>query len=378
MRYYINIVIVILHLACVTVLGDTSSAPPVCFRVSEKDNSVEGVWERLTQYRHPHKRATVLTKPFPYLNRLRVGQEKSQLFVLPDGQMYSSFTPFYLPAFFPGGFCWMQVGPAFSATGGTRIYAVPNSNLIPSSQWVSNPDYDLAQFKPMPYKDLHMVKTGVPMSFQEAQRKWRKGDVSCDVSFDPSVALISIYYQSSDHLEKWLYDPSHPIKEVLPVEPDPIRRAALRRLRGNSKPRLLAWRRTRRWKLSLQGGFRVIPKGEGMIVGSQGKLFQIAKDRIEPIASSLPAQLKKNSLVLVNIRAGKGRIAFGWDGKSANPLDVQDKDKKNIEPFVPAKEVDAKIAKAVTVMMTQREKDKKEVAEFRKKQEEERKKKLAK
>jgi hypothetical protein len=137
------------------------------------------------------------------------------------------------------------------------------------------------------------------------------------------------------------------------------------------------WNKSGEYTLNTDDEFSVIPWREGVIIGNQGEILQIVKDKIKPIASFLPEQLKKRRLVLVDIQEKKKHIAFRWDGTVAKPLDVQDKDKKNIEPFLPANDVDEKITKAVTVMMLQRDKDEKEVAEFRKKQQAERKEKLA-
>lgn len=126
-----------------------------------------------------------------------------------------------------------------------------------------------------------------------------------------------------------------------------------------------------RWK-----SIQVLRTSPALILDSGGAIYSIENNRAVVRIGGVNEDIATRC-VLLHDQESKAYAVFSWDGRTAKPLDVQDKEKKNIASFTPAKDVETEVTKAVAVMMTQRDKDEKEVLELGKKQEAERKKKLA-
>ncbi|MBN2272115.1 MAG: hypothetical protein JXN61_15985 [Sedimentisphaerales bacterium] len=144
------------------------------------------------------------------------------------------------------------------------------------------------------------------------------------------------------------------------------------------------WKLIGAFPVKFHGNFTIVYSKEPLALTAGGEVYRLTDGMAERITSVFPTgessipedasseeKVRKSKfptsrrLVLLEDQGKKKYVLFQWAGEELTPLDVQDKDKQNIEPFQPVKNVDPKIIKAATVMLKQMEKDEQEVAEFK-------------
>jgi hypothetical protein len=202
-----------------------------------------------------------------------------------------------------------------------------------------------------------------------------------DKVMPPGFAVVSVakdlgVFVVYDHgiLIDWRFDPegkSRGFRDPVKVGPHGI---------AENDPK---WKNIKEYSVPFRGDFFVISRNGMLILTDSGSLYRLVDGKAEHIVSVEPAagnsaETESDTtaadasnpstprLVLMEDQDKKNSVLFQWAGEELTPLDVQNKEKQNIEPFLPAKDVNPKIIKAATVMLKQMEKDEQEVAEFRK------------
>lgn len=195
---------------------------------------------------------------------------------------------------------------------------------------------------------------------------------------------IVLWIRDANKLKVWKYNPdkinnNSGLPTIIPKG---------KRFPGNT----LHWDYTGEYYVDFAESFEVIYAPVPLVLTYRGNLFRLVDgktrlltnvwnsangdkpDTIEPTSSQLS---NSSRLVLLELQDQNKYALLRWDAGKLAPLDVQDKNNLNIEPFLPAKDVGPQIIKATSVMMKQMEKDEEEVAKLKIKQEAERKAKLA-
>jgi hypothetical protein len=204
---------------------------------------------------------------------------------------------------------------------------------------------------------------------------------------------VGIYYNfmlRSGRLDVWLYQGSalcgyrhvSQVKEAK-KQNDPEHNKepqALVKLPEGLPETFREWELIGVYPVKLKGDFSIIHGKTPLLLTAGGEVYRLKDKKAERIMSVWPASEDNKTskttdagssplsrrLLLLEDQDRKKHVLFQWANKELTPLDVLDKEKQNIEPFLPAKDVDPKIIKAATVMLKQMQKDEQEVAEMKK------------
>ena len=261
-------------------------------------------------------------------------------------------------------------------TMSVQQFAVARGKPLPDSSSRSNAGRNSSNFPHV--KDISVPSDTFPKVLTPANHVLRGSNHRfqqrfCILSHNGNIAVWT-YYQEAEILAEWQYDKNKVARGIQTIRAD----------KYGIPDDLAFWVKQRTEKIQLSERFVVIQGTPPLLLTQARNLYCLSStgpellsrislfpDRESPRQTrSLSVPDKVCMLVLLDDQEHRKSLIFSWDGKTATPLDIRDKAKKNIEPFLPAKDVDKKITKAVTTMMLQRDKDEKEVAGFCKKQQE--------
>jgi hypothetical protein len=205
-----------------------------------------------------------------------------------------------------------------------------------------------------------------------ARRTTRKNS-SFEYSLEAQSDTLVVWVYQGTVLSEWKYNPTK--KAEFPKN-GTIRVSSIDT--EGIPDHLPYWEKARSYpNIVLKEKVHVIPGKEPLLLTDKAILYRLDDTGTEWIADirissdnevQAKATIPKLSTryVLLQDQDRKKHVLFQWANKELTPLDVLDKEKQNIEPFLPAKDVDPKIIKAATVMLKQMQKDEQEVAEMKK------------
>lgn len=216
---------------------------------------------------------------------------------------------------------------------------------------------------------------------------WGMGDRSrLEYAFSVHDETVAVWVYQGSLLSQWRYNPKKPLA--------PLKEGAISMFhldRDGIPDDLERWDKCGIYPIEFRGGFRVIPAKEPLVLTDGGSLFRLADNKASLIAEIRPVVPGKDEakpgatmpaasqpaggvrFVLLELQDQSKYALCQWNGAQLTAVDVQDRTKQNVVPFLPACEVKPEVVKAAAIMMSQLERDEKDVAALKKKQEEERK-----